>query len=285
MPTSVEEIDLKAGPGDWRLSRARPADDLAGLVIEYWEVKGSLSAFRETLLPNGYVEVMFNLGPSHQLIADGGTSTWDGAWFSGLHERSMVIESMNGTHLASARLHPLGAIELLGRKAAECVNTVVDLDVVLPGDASALRSAMLSAVSPASRFALLEEHLRCRRAPELAPPGFVRRAAARIEEAHGNLRVTSLHEELSVSRKHLAVSFSRNVGVPAKTYASIQRFVWTLQQLRGSTSVDWSKLALEAGYSDQSHLVRDFRRIGAESPTEYLRRLAPEADALLYDAG
>ena len=36
--------------------------------------------------------------------------------------------------------------------------------------------------------------------------------------------------------------------------------------------------------SDQSHLARDFRRVGAASPTEYLARRAPAADALIYEA-
>jgi AraC-like DNA-binding protein len=63
--------------------------------------------------------------------------------------------------------------------------------------------------------------------------------------------------------------------------------MWTLARLQASQSVSWSVLASDAGYSDQSHLARDFRRIGAASPTEYLQRRAPGspgAEALLYDA-
>jgi AraC-like DNA-binding protein len=55
--------------------------------------------------------------------------------------------------------------------------------------------------------------------------------------------------------------------------------------LRERDEIDWPALAAEAGYSDQSHLARDFRRVGAASPTEYLRRKAPAADALLYEPG
>ena len=99
------------------------------------------------------------------------------------------------------------------------------------------------------------------------------------------VRVAELHKELDVSRKHLAVSFTRFVGVSAKAYARLHRFVWTLEQLRNSTDVEWSRIAAEAGYSDQSHLVRDFRRVGATSPTDYLRRFAPDRDALLEAAG
>jgi AraC-like DNA-binding protein len=69
-----------------------------------------------------------------------------------------------------------------------------------------------------------------------------------------------------------------------KSYAQIRRFVWTLARLQETSEVNWSMLSSEAGYSDQSHLARDFRRIGAASPTEYLRKRAPDGSALLYEA-
>ena len=69
MPGPTQHCQFSAASGAWRLSRAEPADDLRGLVLEYWEVEGALSAFRETLLPNGAVEVTVNLGPPHRVLS------------------------------------------------------------------------------------------------------------------------------------------------------------------------------------------------------------------------
>lgn len=77
----------------------------------------------------------------------------------------------------------------------------------------------------------------------------------------------------------------RTVGVSPKGYAQIQRFVWTLARLRESDGVDWSRLAATAGYSDQAHLVRDFRRVAFASPTEFLRARTPDSTALLDEVG
>jgi AraC-like DNA-binding protein len=209
---------------------------------------------------------------------------WERSWFSGLHERAIFIESLEGTHLISIRLHPLAATELFGFTAAETASSIVDLETFIGGDARALRDELLAARSHEARFVLLERFLRDRK-PMAELPEFVRDAASKIELTHGSLRVAELYEQLDVSRKHLAVSFTRYLGLSAKSYAQIQRFLWTLEQLRNSTDVDWSRLAAEAGYSDQSHLVRDFRRVGAASPTEYLRKFAPDRDALLEAAG
>lgn len=283
MPGQIGEIRHTTPLGTWSLSSAQPESDLVGIVWEYWEVKGRLSPFREALLPNGFAEIMFNLGPPHRVLQGSGTGVWERSWFSGLQERSIFIESLEGTHLVSIRLHPLGATQLLGDSATRAANSIVDLEALIGAEARELRDRLLTAQSPAARFSILEDFIAARSLAEI--PRFIRDAVARIEASHGSLRVADLHRELAVSRKHLAVSFTRYVGVSAKSYAQIQRFLWTLEQLRNSTDVDWSRLAAEAGYSDQSHLVRDFRRVGAASPTEYLRKFAPDRDALLETAG
>jgi len=284
MPGPIDEIKHTTSLGTWSLTRAQPDDDFAGIVKEYWEVQGRLSPFREALLPNGFVEIMFNLGPPHRVFEGSGSGLWERSWFSGLQERSIFIESLEGTHLVSIRLHPLGATQTLGVAAPSAANSIVDLETLIGADASALRDRLLAADSPSTRFMILEDFLHGLPS-DIAIPAFVREAVGRIESTHGSLRVADLHQELDVSRKHLAVSFTRYVGISAKAYAQIQRFLWTLEQLRNSTVVEWSRLAAEAGYSDQSHLVRDFRRVGAASPTEYLRKFAPDRDALLEATG
>ena len=281
----IDELTHTTTLGTWRLTRAQPCADLAGIVHEYWEVEGRLSPFREAVLPNGYVEVMVNLGPVHRVFEGSGTGVWDRSWFSGLQERSIFIESLDGTHLVSIRMHALGATQIFGFATSGAANSIVDLETLVGSDADDLRATLLTADSPGARFGILERFLRDRQTLGVPVPTFVRDAASRVELAHGCLRVADLHKELDVSRKHLAVSFNRYVGMSAKTYASIQRFVWTLERLRSNTDIEWSRIAAEAGYSDQSHLVRDFRRVGAASPTEYLRRFAPDRDALLETTG
>ena len=125
MQRAIQEQTFAAGPGTWTVIRGAPAPDLAGDVVELWEVRGALAPFRETLLPNGCVEVMVNLGPPHRIPSGPGAGDWEHAWFSGLQEHALTIESDNGTHLVSARLHPLGAARLLGAGVARHANSSV----------------------------------------------------------------------------------------------------------------------------------------------------------------
>jgi AraC-like DNA-binding protein len=285
MPGAIQSFEYESSPGRWCFSSAPPDGRLAGIVVEYWEVEGRLSPFRERVLPNGCTEVMFNLGPPHQMITSEGRSTWDRSWFSGLHDRAIVIESREGTHLVSARLHPLGAFHLFGSGIPGRVNAVVDLEGMPRGPAPELREMLVNAGCPEQRFEYLERFLLDRLSSGATPSSLVSRAARLIEEAHGNLRVSAIHTELGVSRKQLWLRFGRELGTSPKAYAQLQRFVWTLARLRESDEVDWSRLAVAAGYSDQAHLVRDFRRVALASPTEFLRTRTPDSAALLDEVG
>jgi AraC-like DNA-binding protein len=284
MPGFVRSIEYEASVGQWRYSSATPAPDLTGVVVEYWEVRGQLAPFRERVLPNGGTEVMINLGPPHTMFARGGSSVWEHSWFSGLHARSIALESLSGTHLVSARLHPLGALTLFGSAVPRLVNTVVELETLTGPGAAYLRGSLLAAETPEERFGILESFLRPRLG-HTTPSNVVVESARLIEAAHGNLRISSLHSSFGVSRKHLWLCFAREVGVSPKAYASLHRFVWTLARLRESSEVDWARLAIAAGYSDQSHMVRDFRRVASASPTEFLRTRSPDTTALLDAPG
>jgi AraC-like DNA-binding protein len=285
VPGPVQTLEYESSPGRWRYSSAMPEGALAGIVREYWEVEGRLSPFRERVLPNGCTELMVNLGPPHTMVTHAGTSVWERAWFSGLHERAIVIESLDGTHLVSARLHPLGALRLFGPDVPKCVNAVVDLELLLGPPARELRALLLGAESTEERFTYLERFLVPLLSLGVVPSTVVCDAACLIEEAHGHLRIASLHAGLGGSRKQLWLRFARELGVSPKAYAQIQRFVWTVARLRESTSVDWPALAVAAGYSDQSHLVRDFRRVASASPTEFLRTRSADTTALLEEVG
>lgn len=71
---------------------------------------------------------------------------------------------------------------------------------------------------------------------------------------------------LGWSRRRLERLFARDVGIPPKLYARIVRLnavLATLEEPERPQAVD---LALEAGYFDQSHLLRDFRALAGRRP-------------------
>lgn len=102
------------------------------------------------------------------------------------------------------------------------------------------------------------------------------REAIRLLAAHegGTLRMADMANKLGVSERTLRRDMSRFVGLSPKMLARILRFQRTLVSLRSSTPLDLCTTALESGYTDQSHLGREFRELAGLSPAAYLRTRA-----------
>ena len=76
------------------------------------------------------------------------------------------------------------------------------------------------------------------------------------------------------SHKHLITRFRQQIGLTPKVAARLVRFdgVWRHLDQRASASGpswSWSRVAAEAGYADQAHLIRDFRRFTGTTPTGF----------------
>jgi len=57
-----------------------------------------------------------------------------------------------------------------------------------------------------------------------------------------------------------------------KRFSRIQRFQRAIAQVRQTTAPDWAQVAVDCGYFDQSHMIRDFLEFSGLSPATYLRQ-------------
>jgi transcriptional regulator GlxA family with amidase domain len=83
--------------------------------------------------------------------------------------------------------------------------------------------------------------------------------------------VEQLAERLGLSRRTLERVFRRCVGVSPKWVLTRQRLQEAAERLAKGEALDCGRLALELGYFDQAHFIKDFRAFVGRSPVEYAR--------------
>src|SRR5204862_6925654 len=88
-------------------------------------------------------------------------------------------------------------------------------------------------------------------------------------------RIQDVVRDFGASERTVERRFRRAVGVAPKLFARVLRLQDALR-LR-EQQVAWSELALDAGYYDQSHLIRDARQLFGASP----QALAAPADGAI----
>jgi AraC-like DNA-binding protein/PAS domain-containing protein len=81
-----------------------------------------------------------------------------------------------------------------------------------------------------------------------------------------NISLEALAEMAGLSTYHFARAFKQTVGMPPHGYV-LQRRIEHAQQMLRNTDLPMSEIALSAGFSDQSHLARHFRRMTGVSPS------------------
>lgn len=163
----------------------------------------------------------------------------------------------------------LGAI--LSVPAQRLANRTVPLAELWGEEARIVAAALSRAPDEAARRTLLSDVVvRRARSEGLGPAHSVHAALERMRG--DNPSVEQLAGSLGISSRHLHRLFVGQVGCPPKDAQRILRLDRVLAALTLGERIAWSDLAAEQGFSDQSHLITDFRSLLGDSPQRFLAR-------------
>jgi transcriptional regulator GlxA family with amidase domain len=140
-----------------------------------------------------------------------------------------------------------------------------------------LEAAAAVETSTAGRVAALEAFLLERLPEPTAETELVRAIVDDIAASPPGTAVAELAAGHGVSTRTLQRLFARHVGVGPKWVLRHLRMHAALEALGTGCDADWTSFALDLGYFDQAHFIRDFRAVVGRSPTEYAREAAAAA--------
>lgn len=89
----------------------------------------------------------------------------------------------------------------------------------------------------------------------------------------GNVSVGHLVKHVGYTERHVERSFNECIGISPRKFCNIVKLHFFLKLLNDKDSQQsLTSIAYEAGYADQSHLVKEFRKYTGLVPTDYLRK-------------
>lgn len=161
---------------------------------------------------------------------------------------------------------PAGVHDLLGVSVAGLQNATVAAAEVLGPGAETYLQALRTAPDFAARGRLSDEFF----AGWLpgAAPGLGAAAAGLLQARQGLLDIEELALRLGVSERTLLRRFRHEVGLSPKHFARLMRFRAAHAYLQ-DPAARWADAVLRFGYTDQSHLIRDYRDFAGETPRQY----------------
>lgn len=254
-----------------------PHPALRGHVACLWLARAPAQPFPHThrVLPDNCIDILWQ---------DSGAP----AFAVGMMTRAIHVVSERAVRTVAVRFKPGAAGLFLSPRLPlhELADQRTDLDLLWGrSDAERLADSLWTReLDDRQRLALVEHSLLARlqgpraaataQARHATVPGVAPLIAAALDaiaRSGGDLPIERLADGLGVSRQHLAAQFRAKVGLTPKVYARICRFRRATGSLAQSATPDWSQLALDCGYFDQSHLIHDFQEFSGSAPASFLR--------------
>jgi AraC-like DNA-binding protein len=242
-----------------------PHPALRAHVRMLWELSGPCDEpSPQKLFPDGTMSLWLNFGGSirggSEHIATGGVA------LLGEIRRPIEVSSMGALDLVGITFWPGHARVFLDAQLPQLVDRIV------ADPPSTLRLRGVHDAEPADRISRLQHALLEAVRPKRAPSEHVMHALSLLGGAAPD--IASLADTMGMSTRQLERRFNDELGASPKQMASLLRFRRALAAMRVSRP-DFAAIALQCGYADQAHLVRDFKRHAGAPPGRFVANEAP----------
>jgi AraC-like DNA-binding protein len=248
-------LDLRAGKGRFETAQYRPAPELAELVEHHWRVRWHVQ--------EPYVQHTLSNASVH-LCMERGNSRVQGV-VTGRFTRTLV----GSGRVFGVKFRPAGFRPFLGSSVAPLTDVALPVTAVFGPDGDALVERMLDLEDDAALVAAADAFLAGRLPPPDPAVAEVNRIAALVVADRRITRVDQLAAVTGTGKRTLQRLFSEYVGVSPKWMIQRYRLHEAADRLAEDREVTLAELALELGYFDQAHFVRDFRAIVGRPPAAY----------------
>jgi AraC-like DNA-binding protein len=178
------------------------------------------------------------------------------------------------------RVHfqPGALFRLLGVPLYEFGEDYFDAELILNSEVRDVSERLDTARSYTEMIAEVEAYLErsmARTAQRVLP---VDRAAVRLTADPVHASLDWLARQACLSHRQLHRKFRERIGIGPKLYSRLVRFHRAFLFKVAHPTVSWPTLAIEFGYTDYQHMVRDFRQFTQATPNVWLRedRGSPE---------
>lgn len=247
-------IGLKDGLAHFQLARMLPNAALEGWIEHFWVVEWTLETpYQQDTLPHPTVHVVIEAGKSAVY---------------GVVRRKFERTLEGSGQVVGAKFRPGAFYPLAQTPVARLADRVLPLAEVFAVDVPALEAAVLNHENNDAKVTALSAWLEARLPEPDASAALAAEMVRFIETTRAVTRVEDVAEQFTTSPRSLERLFRTYVGVTPKWTIRLYRLHEALDRLDGSTPVDWRRLALELGYFDQSHFIRDFKGYLGLTPSQ-----------------
>jgi AraC-like DNA-binding protein len=229
--------------------------------------------------PDGYAEIIFHFGSLRSISSDGGLQPLPSPFMMGLLNQPVVFYTKNRLEIIGIRCFPWTVFDLLGLPSGKDGVRIFEHPI-------AQLQPMLNKSIEAGRIdealALVKQYFLDVRS-HVATSSMLFKAGVAMTEAKGTMLVSQVAAAAHATVRTLERNFKQSSGYSVKDVSGLMRFEQVRNRLWHYPDTNLASLAHELGYTDQSHLSREFKRYSGSPPAAFARKAKKGKHAVSND--
>ncbi|MDR2879796.1 MAG: helix-turn-helix transcriptional regulator [Fusobacteriales bacterium] len=246
-----------------------PGKNLRHIIDSYWFLE-SFSVYGESqVFPDCSMDIIFNFGNCFRSKSNSK---------SVVNNNDIIITGMmtgfknhfmeKNSRLFGVRFKPLGLNRFLNFEFNNIKNDIIDLNSVISGSCHQKFRNIFLLTEYKDIIAFFEkifiENLNFRSNDIDLDVSLAIQSIYNSE----NPSVNELHKITGISQRYLEIKFKKEIGINMKEFINIERFIKTKKEILCSDK-SLSEIAVNNGYYDSSHMIKDFIKYTGSSPKNW----------------
>jgi AraC-like DNA-binding protein len=165
--------------------------------------------------------------------------------------------------------YPTGTYRLLGIDMQRAANTGLDATEFWGKEASEIAEQLRITSSYDAMIGIIASFITRKFQQSCRPEEPIDKVAIQMRDPLLHYSLTEWASMACLSLRQFERNFTTRVGISPKLFIRIVRFEYAMNVKNNYPGKNWSEIALECGYTDSSHLLREFKEFAEFPPGRF----------------
>jgi AraC-like DNA-binding protein len=245
-----------------------PPEALRTTIKCFWHNVREFDGPSFEVVPDGYAEIIFTFGGDCGVSCNGLVRALPSPFLMGLLNQPVVFSTQSRLQVIGVRCYPWTVFDLLGLPPGKDGLRVFEHPVA---QLQSTLDVFMTAGRVDRAVAALAAYFLAARPPKPVDATLFKAGAAMLE-ANGAMPVSEVAAAAHATVRTLERKFKHSSGHTVKDVSGLMRFEQARNRLWTEPDVSLAALAQALGYTDQSHLSREFKRYCGVTPSAFARK-------------
>jgi AraC-like DNA-binding protein len=253
-----------------KLYNLKPTPCLRQYISRFWVWEDELSL--PQLLPGTGTELMFHYGqPLRGKTHTGEAFTVPPCHIISPRQKYYTLEAGKSMGFFSVRFRAGAFRHFCPVPCNELINSFIDIKDLWGKQGQSFGQQVMEAGNLEERISIVEKALIRFLDTYHRSEGWLDMAVKKVLCSYNAVNIQAISRQLFISERQLERKFKESVGVTPKGFQRISRFEAVIRHLLLNRQPNYLTAALENGYYDQSHFIKDFNAYVGEQPSSFLQ--------------